>query len=466
MVAKEKGLGRRLLGWFGWTVLVLFVLLTLLAATFAYYSQRGPTKAQQAALALLQKDYRPTHGVNAFPLLFYMNHNVPEDRLDAQMAADVERVRKRLDGASASKEAADEDYTDAPKLPELSTEEKAALCAHDGKGCLAQVVAQPEAVRAALAAHPIRVARAQAFEDADYFWNEFPASASSPTVIGDIRDGRRLWLSAFALKYAEGNHVDGLAATCRNLGAWRRMARGTNSLLNRMLADGFRDGAIRLYADMLVALPADEAVPEDCALALQPVVAADADLCPVWAGELAMFESALREADKSSASHGVSASLYPFFDLHKTTAWFALHLSPACGSQANARFLADELPHREELERFPFWTVFSVPPGATWPECMANAVGCVLFNVGADTGKYDARLLGWAARLRLAATLLWLREHSGEGSIAERFEHRPAELRSTNHASGFDAERGVIYVEDSYQSDKHHRFELPVGSLP
>lgn len=459
MVTKEKGLARRMLGWFGWTSLVLLILLILLAVTFAYYSQRGPTEAQQAALALLQKDYRPAYSVNAFPLLFYMNHDVPEDRLDAQMAADVERVRKWLDKASASKKMSDEDHTDAPKLAELSDKEQVALCAHHGKGCLAQMVARPEAARAVLAAHPIQVARARVFERADYFWNVFPANASSPTGFRDIRDGQRFWLSAFALKYVEGDRMGGLVAACRNLGAWRRMARGSNSLINRLMADGFRDGAIRLYADMLAGLPATGTVPEDCALALQPVATADADHCPALAGELATFGSALRE---------VGTSLF-LLDPHKTMAWYAQSLSPACGSEATGHFLADELPHREELKSFPFWSDLSVPPGTTWPECMANAVGCVFFNVGADTGKYDARLLDQAAHLRLAATLSWLREPSGEGSIAERFERRPAELRSPNHASGFDAERGVIYVEDFHQNcdqGRDQRFELPVASTP
>jgi hypothetical protein len=44
---KKKSFLRRALGWLGWTLLTLIV---LLAAAFAYYRLRGPTVEQQAAL--------------------------------------------------------------------------------------------------------------------------------------------------------------------------------------------------------------------------------------------------------------------------------------------------------------------------------------------------------------------------------------------------------------------------------
>jgi hypothetical protein len=106
----------------------------------------------------------------------------------------------------------------------------------------------------------------------------------------------------------------------------------------------------------------------------------------------------------------------------------------------------------------------TVPPGAKWPECIANVLGCVLF-IAPDYEQYDARTLDHAAHLRLAATLLWLREQP-EGSVAERFARRPDWLRSPNHESSFDAGRGVLHLKNSGKvsppREDRLRLDLPV----
>jgi hypothetical protein len=190
--AKARCAGRWALGWFGWTVLTLFL---LLVATFAYYRLRGPTTEQQTALALLRKDYRPAHGVNAFPLLFYLDYDVPEDQLDARMAAEIPKVRQWLEADPFS----NIDYkTDAPLLPRLSQKEQAALCGFDGKGCLAKVASHPAAVRATLATHSVMAERVQAFERTNFYWSKFPAN---PFIsIKYNPEWARLWLSALALE--------------------------------------------------------------------------------------------------------------------------------------------------------------------------------------------------------------------------------------------------------------------------
>ena len=87
---------RRIFRWIGWG---LFALIVLIATLFARYRLRGPLNVQREALALLHKNYRPTHIVNAFPLLWFMRYDVPADEFDARMAADVEALRKRLSAA-------------------------------------------------------------------------------------------------------------------------------------------------------------------------------------------------------------------------------------------------------------------------------------------------------------------------------------------------------------------------------
>ncbi|MDR0478623.1 MAG: hypothetical protein LBH31_02210 [Burkholderiaceae bacterium] len=457
--AQKKSLMRRALGWFGWMVLVLFV---LLAATFAYYRLRGPTAEQQAALALMRKDYRPAHGVNAFPLLLYWDDDLPLDRLNARMSADVEQVRKRL----AAGEQSSETSTDAqPELPEA---EITALCGAHRNACLAQATVHPDAVRAVLAAHAIVVRRAKAFERTDFLWNEFPP-LSSPPILGAM-DEQTLWLSAFALQYAEGDRLGALAATCRNLAAWRRIARGSNRLLSTVLASGNMANAIRLYADMLAGLPADAAVPEDCAQALQPVAVADVDRCAAMAGEFTaqpdlIFHVVDKEFAKATGWRLVFVKA--IFDLRTSQAQTAQPYAASCTQAALARLLADERPRHQSARLF--LGVVPVLPGMKGAECIANLFGCFIMQPALlpDFAKCDTNILEHATRLRLAATLLWLR-HPPSGSVAQAFAHRPAELRSPNHMSGFDAQRGVLYVENlrraSSDNPDRQRLELPVAS--
>jgi hypothetical protein len=146
-------------------------------------------------------------------------------------------------------------------------------------------------------------------------------------------------------------------------------------------------------------------------------------------------------------------------DPRQTLAWTAQVLASSCGSDAITRLLADERPHRE-----PVHSLFGFPL-TKGLACIANIRGCLFIALIAPVYKrYDADTLDFAAHLRLASTLLWLREHSSEGSIEERFERRPAELRSPNHASGFDAERGALYVQNLYQTPaRGKQFELPIA---
>jgi len=475
---KQKSTARRVLGWIAKAVLLIFV---LLAATFAYYRLRGPTAEQQAAMELMRKSYRPAQGVNAFPLL--LRYDLPVEQLAAQMTADAEKVRKRRDAMDDS----NENVTDTPLLPEFSDAEEAALCnIWDEKNCLTWMAAHADAARPILAAHSVMVGRAQALERADFNLrpndSDYYAGGLNHLVLNN-GVAQTLWLNAFALKYVDGDRAGALAATCRNLAAWRRMGRNAHSVSSAQDARWNAVNAIRLYATMLADLPPDAAVPEDCALALQPVVAADVDECAQMTGRFADEERMFRDLEQRSPDASWHQILFrkAMFDMPQFLAWNAQYLATACKSDTVARQLADELPQREKSRRF-FSGAISIPPGVKGPECVANfggcflaedcmtsMCGCALLCRSPPMQNHDAGVLDYAAYLRLAATLLWLREHP-EGSIEERFARRPAQLRSPHHASGFDAANGVLYVENLPQEpwlmsspDDEKRFELPVA---
>ncbi|WP_343788245.1 hypothetical protein [Dokdonella soli] len=414
---------------------------------FTAYRQRGPTQEQRDALALMQKDYRPTRGVNAFPLLWFMRYDVPEEQLAARMAADVEAVRYKL----AAGEIVGNHEPDAPPLAEPPID-ATALCEIRAPGCLAKVVTHPEGVRTILASHPALMARAQAFDHTDFYWNEF-----LPRVVQIAHPGvaQQLWLSAFALQYVDGDHAGALTSTCRNLGAWRRMQQGTNSLIGAMIAASHGDGAIHLLADMLAGLRAGEAVPAECVSAAQPIAAADVDRCAQMAGEFRAQTSILRDVAAQSAQRPwwERAINWLSFEERQTKAWIAENFASYCGEAAVAHMLADQssrsAPSRPLMHR---------------PECVSSLIGCILSDIAAPAyADYDQRTLDFAAHLRLAATLLWLHDNPG-GTLSERFERRPASLRSARHASGVDVTRGLLYV-DNFHAQREARFELPVSSV-
>jgi hypothetical protein len=425
---------------------ILLVLLLALAAVFAAYRLRGPTVAQREALALMQKDYRPQHGLNAFPLLWFMRYDVPEDQLQARMAADVEAERKRLEAGERVGTYA----PDAPLLPEPEID-LAALCESSAPGCLARIAAHPDAVRAIVATHPVLLSRARAFDQTDYYWNEFPGNYLGALVA--LPDpAPRLWLSAFALQYADGDRAGAISSVCRDLGAWRRMLHGTNSLVAAMLASARGDGALRLYAEMLAGLRTDESVPAECANATRPIEAADVDRCAQMAGEFAVLASAMRsistEADGTAWGR---LQAWLMFDAEQSDAWRAEQLAPACADDAVARMLLDQSALKEAQR-----------PVTQRLECVSSWIGCVLADIAKGTyPDYEQRTLDFAAHLRLAATLTWMREAPDGLAPATRFAQRPAFLRSEGHHSGFDVSANALFV-DNLRARHEARFTLVI----
>ena len=235
------------------------------------------------------------------------------------MAAEVAAVRARL--ASGN-----EPFSPEPvgrKLEE-ATADASLLCDATTAGCLDKVAADPRSIRNVLATFPTMRAREAAFENADFYWSDFPVDyrvvlAANPGV------ARRIWLSASALQYVEGDRSGGLANVCRNIGTWRRLRHGTNSLIGSMIAIREADGGLRLFGEMLAALPAAEQVPGECSEALRPIEAADADRCAELSSEFGLAASSMRDAmaKRETERWWNRASDWLFFDAKQTDAWRA-----------------------------------------------------------------------------------------------------------------------------------------------
>lgn len=436
---------RDVLRWIGYGLLGL---ITVVVVLFAAYRLRGPSSGQVAALALMQADYRPKQGTNAFPLLWFAQYDVPEGELDTRMAAEIAAVKRRIDAGEVPLSV----QPSARKLDEAAAD-VAGLCEIRSADCLAKVSADPESTRAALSTHPVTLSRKQSFERADFYWNDFPASLL-PTAAAYPGWAHRVWLSSFALQFADGDRNSGLAGVCANLDAWRRLRRGTNSLLGSMFAIELANSDMRLYAEMLAALPNSEAVPDACMAALRPIETADMDRCGELAGEFAWGATSIGQSMKQvRATSWVDQTFgWMTWDPRQSDAWRAEVFAPYCGKEATSRMLAD-VPYQAAAVR----------PVMRRLECLSSVTGCMLTDIAAPVYvEYDHRTLDFAAHVRLAATLQWLRDPVAGDSLVARFDSRPAYLHSGARKSGFDSEKHTLFVENLGRNES--RFDLPVSA--
>ncbi len=437
---------RDALRWIGRAILVLIVFVVVV---FAAYRIRGPSADQRAALDLLHQDRRPDHGRNAFPLFWFMQYDIPDGDFDVRMAADVAEVSKRL---AAGGEALQFEPS-AAKLPQPNYDDPS-LCQSRENDCLRRVSANPEATRLMLKSYARLLLRAQSVEHFDFLWNEFPEDFRAPTGIYP-QIAQSFWLSSLALEFADGDHAGALDGVCRNAGTWRRLRGATNFFVGDTVSIADTGRAIRLFAEMLAASPSNETIPPSCTDAFRPVEAADVDRCAELSSGFAISENMTREISSMKQSSLERMFSWFIFDPQQTDAWRAEQLTLYCGEAASHRLLADK-PIAPDAVPHPLWRL----------ECIANFSGCVLAEIASPAYiGYDNRILDYAAHLRLAATLVWLREspNAPAASLKERFEQRPTNLRSAGHVSGFDSEHHVLFV-DSLNQVRAQRFELRLSA--
>ncbi|MGH8174091.1 MAG: hypothetical protein ACREPX_13200, partial [Rhodanobacteraceae bacterium] len=267
----------------------LVSLAVLFTVTVAVYRWRGPTQVQRDALAAMQERTQPQNGVNAFPLLWYMQYDVPDIELNARMASEVADAKARMARES-------EPFSPEPaarKQMEASGD-ASHLCDGVSAGCLDKVATDPRTIRDVLATFPKMRAREAAFYNTAFFWSDFPADYRVVLPFPNPGAAQRIWLSAAALQYVEGDQSGALANVCRNIGTWRRLRHGTNSLVGSSMATRQADAGMYLFGEMLAALPAGETVPGECGEALRPIEVADADRCGELPNEFGFVTSSTR----------------------------------------------------------------------------------------------------------------------------------------------------------------------------
>lgn len=427
--------------------LVVLTLLVLFLINLAVHRLLGPSDAQKQALAMLAEvNARPARGDNAFALLWLMRYDVPDAQIETIAADDVRRAHALMAAGDNLDKLVP---ADRPLLPAPSNNDPT-LCEMHSPDCLARVQANPEATRKRLALYPRSLQRARNLEAKGNYRNAFPATIGSP--IPAPGQAQRLRLSELALAWQDGQHTEALAGTCRNISSWRSLRQDSDSLIASMLAVAYMDSAVRLFGDMLSALPSDQTMPADCAKAFAPIVADDVSMCSEMAGEFLLGADSLDQIGRTDNDKPDSYSWLPLvFNKQRTLAWRAEQIADDfCHSEVTQQALRDQ-------------SIDHQPTSPAFLDCAANMIGCMLDDLGAPAMLgYSSRLLDSAAHLRLGATLIWLRESEADAStIATRFAARPAPLRSGERASGVADDGQSIWVANLYQRHDQ-RFNLPL----
>jgi len=390
-----------------------------LVVAIAWGRLRGPTEAQAEALALLHQDLKPTNGRNALPALWLADYDVPADQLDTVFAQDRLRAQAWLAKLppvgiepAAFVDAAAGRYA---KLPPLSDADKALSCGiHDGD-CLAKVRNHRDDVRALLSRNELRLHHEESLANYDYAWSEMPTDVRTPLP---PYSSAQLWLTAAALDFADGQQAAALNRTCMNALTMRRLHASNNTLIGTMVADARLQAAANLFIQMLGELPVSQTLPDSCVQAFAVVGPEDGDLCPSMPEQFRHMANTLDVAESAARAKGSSLSLSFQYSRDLTLRLAADGYAWACGEGVRTKALAD-------LRFNEYDTPVAQPD---FVDRVADPLGYILVEMARPAfGAYINRHQDTAAVLRLAATVMWLRQNHGDGrAIAERLAQRPA----------------------------------------
>ncbi|MCL1633120.1 hypothetical protein M2650_00445 [Luteimonas sp. SX5] len=412
-----------------WALWILLALLVIVVGAWWLSRMLGPTAEQKTALAMLGKE-SAVRGSNAFPALWSLPYDVPEDMQQAVAAEDAKRFGAlpaspsgEFLSAQASTSVAAARYADlTPSEADWSK-----FCKSRTAGCLESVRADRGGYAALLARNARLVERSIALRQYGHYRNGLPLRNDGPMPPFHYAIAP---LTRHALDFADGRQDAALAGVCQDAAAWRRIGSHGDSLIARMIGIAYAtDGYGRLFADMLAELPAGHRLPPVCISAFAVPVLEEGLICEAMKGESKFVAEGMRALYDASSPVGdpIGDFLFPvLFDEEMTLARMAPSQAHAC---------SDEVRHSVQADT-PIKPLPATPLNRGF-DCVGNYVGCLLAHVGTEGGPYDRYALrgqDYVARLRLIATLLWLREQEGDGtSIEQRLRERPRALVAPGH---------------------------------
>lgn len=370
----------------------------------------------------------PAPGKNAFAAFWLMTYDVPENARRALVAEDAERIASMPETHDADGNLSFQKFQYAAEgrfafiAPPESDWQK--FCRSREPGCLDKVRADPAGYARLLAKHAPLVAQASDLRSYGHYLTLVPLRADMPLPSFHYALAP---MTRNAADFAAGNVDAALADVCENAAAWRRIGANSDMLIARMIGISFvANGYARLFADMLAELPVDHPLPAVCKAAFAAPAPEEGSLCRAMKGESRFIREGLAAGIETRRRSGASVadSYFPLvYDQRMTEARLAPEHAYACSDQVRESVSAD-------LRAKPY-----LADGIGF-DCFGNPVGCALARIGSGDGyvEYIRRGQDYQARLRLMATLLWLRESADDGRTSEqRLRERPAVLVAAGH---------------------------------
>lgn len=439
----------RLLRW------CLFAAAGLLLAVIVLWSVsrlRGATDEQETALEIMQRPWTP-EGRNAFAAIWLLPYDVPEAEQAALAAADMRRMAGLPQFGEATEvnvptgldfvSGAEGRYvTLAP-----SSTDQALLCKPRGPDCLQRVRADLAAYEALVARNRRLFERIAALSLYDHYKDGLPPRLDVPFPQFQFGSAS---LTRHALTFVRGQTDLALEGVCRDLSTWHRLGAKSNSLIMRMIGIAYStDGNGKLLAEMLAELPREHVLPEGCMSAVLPVPATDSWMCETMRGEFAFSSntaSALTSATRR-ANPFERATMFLTFDADMMIADMAQGFAPVCARHELERVAAD----REDIES-------RRPDGWLRLECAGNMAGCILADIAQPAyDSYLHRAQDQGARLKLLATLLWLRDRPAD--------HRPLAVRIADRPQALKSPTRDIEVGEDGRSLRIRQFDTSRGEF-
>lgn len=451
---------RRVLKWLG----IGFGALLLLAVGIWVSSRMmGPTEAQERALAVMAQPVDPPPGRNAFPALWLLPYDVPDDQLEAVTAEDMKWWANKplpnfqnADDAPAQVTAVKHEPISLaePRFGRIvpAKREGPEYCSSGDPSCLAKVRADLSAYRAWQESNAQLLDHLSALNQYNYLRNQLPPRLEAPFPAMQHFSALPTWR---ALDFVEGRVDAALAGNCRDIVMFQRFARTSDLLIYTMISAAFERTGTRLFGEMLRELPAEHPLPVECAALSEPPSASDLSLCETMRGEFRYSSSIVASsfAMQRNPVDRLKAALT--YNDAKTKGKVAEGNAWYCGKQA-ADLLRQDLPAKppETYSAFGLRDYF---------RCADNALGCAVTRIAEPVyDDYAPRLQDMGARDQLLATLLWLREHAVDRRpLTERLASRPANLKSPSRDIRI-VDGGKVLAIRMYDRSREKEFELPL----
>lgn len=444
-----------------WMGIGIGLLLLLAAGIWGLSRALGPTDAQERAVNLMSQN-ATSPGRNAFPAVWLLPYDVPEDQLEAVAAEDMKLwVSRPLPYLENSGDDAADVATVASEPVSVAEGRFGRVVPMDREGpeycssgtidCLAQVRSNLQVYQEWRKSDAKLLDRLQVLARYDFIRNELPPRLDAPFPVlqhfGALPTLR-------ALDFVEGRTDDALAGVCSDTDMMRRFASGSDLLIYTMVSVAYDRVESRLLAEMLEELPADHDMPAECATLASPRKSETLSLCNAMRGEF-VFSSGMGAQMKVSARNPLErAQMALGYNDAKTRAEIAEGYAWHCGSEAR-QMLRQDKPAKAPMQ---------APLGVKgYFRCADNAMGCVLTRIAAPAyADYSSRMQDMGARSQLLATLLWLREHADDRRpLSERIASRPANLKSPARAIRV-ADGGKALEIHMYDASHENDFVLPL----